>query len=147
MPRIHQKGAGDGDPLALAARKRQAAFTHRGLIALRKLQDELVGGGGFGRLDHLFLTGLRTAEGDVVADRPAKQGQLLKAPCRSGCAVIRRLADVVPVDQYPAGRRVVEERGIRVMIVDLPDPVRPSISTLDYQITATEPLPQWKAIS
>ena len=35
-----------------------------------ELQDELVGGGGFGAASiTLFLTGLRTAEGDVVADR------------------------------------------------------------------------------
>ena len=46
--RVVEEGPGQGDPLALAAREREAPLADDGVVALREVLDELVGLGGPG---------------------------------------------------------------------------------------------------
>ena len=76
--RILQDGAGDGDALALAAGKRDAALADLGVVALVQPGDEFVGLGGDGRGADLFARGAGAAEGDVVVDRGGEDGDVLR---------------------------------------------------------------------
>ncbi|HEY1605960.1 MAG TPA: hypothetical protein VGF77_10230 [Allosphingosinicella sp.] len=64
------EGAGDSDPLALAARQADAALADLGRIALRQPLDEIVDMGGAGAGAHALPVdgGSRHAEGDIGGD-------------------------------------------------------------------------------
>jgi hypothetical protein len=70
--------ARDGDALALAARQAGAALAHDRVVAFRQLEDELVGAGELGRLDHLLDRHRRIRQRDVVADRLVEQHAFLQ---------------------------------------------------------------------
>src|SRR5580658_4363825 len=72
-PRIGDEGAGDGDALALAARKARAALAHHGVVALRQLEDELMGAGELGRADDAVDRHAGIGERDVLADRAVEE--------------------------------------------------------------------------
>ena len=63
---VLQDRAGDGYALLLAAGKLQAALSHRGLIAIGQLADELVNARELGRGFDLFAAGAGAAVGDVI---------------------------------------------------------------------------------
>jgi hypothetical protein len=73
-PRNHR--AGNADPLACYPRL-DATLTDQGVVALREALDELGRVGGFGRLRHLGVVGVQTAEGDVLAQRPVEHQRVL----------------------------------------------------------------------
>ena len=50
--RVGKQGARDGDPLALAAGKRDSSFPHHGLVAIGKTRDKVVRLRRLGRLDN-----------------------------------------------------------------------------------------------
>src|SRR5450759_2418414 len=64
---IRDEGAGNGDALALAARQAAAPLADHGVIALRKLQDEVVRTGKRGRGDDAIHRHRRIGEGNVFA--------------------------------------------------------------------------------
>ncbi|MBV6467016.1 MAG: hypothetical protein PGMFKBFP_02348 [Anaerolineales bacterium] len=76
--RGHQQGAGDGDALALSARKRHAALAHHRLVAVREMRDEVVRLRGPRGGDDLRLARVGAAVGDVGADRVREQQRGLK---------------------------------------------------------------------
>ena len=107
--RIGQQRAGDGDALLLSAGEGDAAFAHPRVVALRQSLDEAAYLGRLrGRLD-LFRRGVRTAEGDVLADGGGEQHRVLqddadlRAQRRQGDA-----AQVDAVDLDRAAGRVVQ---------------------------------------
>ena len=109
--RVAQDGAGDRQPLALAAGKLAGRGHDLGVVALRQRADEAVGGGGAGgRLD-LLADGVLAAEADVARDAAREQHQLL-ADHRDLVAQRRegQRAQVAAVEQDAAGGRVVEPR-------------------------------------
>ncbi len=75
---VLQKGAGDGDALALAARELDPALSYLGVIALGKSDDELVGVRRPGRRDQLVFgsPGLRVA--DVLGDAGREEHRVLR---------------------------------------------------------------------
>src|SRR6185437_1189960 len=60
------QGAGNGNTLALAAGKAQAALAQQRIVGLRHGGDELVGQGGLGGGAHRVRTRMGAAVGDVV---------------------------------------------------------------------------------
>ena len=76
--RIGDQRAGDGDALALAARKAAAALADHGVVALRQLEDEVMRAGELRRLDHPLHRHAGIGERDVVADRAVEQHVLLQ---------------------------------------------------------------------
>ena len=76
--RVGERGAGEGDALALPARQREAALADDGVVAVRQLEDEVVGLGDAGRGLDLGVGGVGPGEGDVLADRRREQEALLE---------------------------------------------------------------------
>jgi len=74
---VGQEGSRQGDALALAAGQGHSAFPDDRLISLREGSDELIGlSRSRGGLD-LSLTGLRTAEGDVLGHAAREEKHIL----------------------------------------------------------------------
>ena len=106
---ILEKGASDGDPLALAAGELRSLLADEGVVALRQAHDEVMGVGGLRRGDDLLFGPSDVAVGDVVADRIVEEDRLLG---HDGDLPPERLdgdrADVLPVDEDRPLRDVVE---------------------------------------
>ncbi len=106
--------AGDGDALALAAGELHPALAHMGVEAAPALPilqglDELermgLGGGG----PHLLIRRGRPAVADVVGDGAVQQRGILGHHGDMGAqALLRRLGDVLAVDQDPPRLYLVE---------------------------------------
>ena len=75
---VCQHGTRDGDALALAAGKLDAAFARDGVEALRQLLDELQGVCLARRLADLLHGGVGPAVGDVLGDGAMEQQRLLR---------------------------------------------------------------------
>src|ERR1035438_9839880 len=75
--RVLQQGARDGEALALAAGKLDAAVANHSLIAFREALDEIVGEGGFGGGADGILLYAFTAVGDVVGYGVVEQKGIL----------------------------------------------------------------------
>ena len=71
--RIPQQGAGDRQPLALAARQHDAALADHRLVALRQGRDELVRIGVASRRLELVPIGIGLAEPQILFDRAVEQ--------------------------------------------------------------------------
>src|SRR3954464_2899623 len=63
--RVHQKSAGDGDPLFLASAEADAALADDGVVTVLQFHDELVRLGGSGAAFDLLLRGAWPAVVDV----------------------------------------------------------------------------------
>src|SRR3989442_6154591 len=74
---IFQYGARNRDALPLAAAQALAAFSDQRIVALRKLQDEIVGQRGAGGLDDAGGVHIREAVADIVPDRVVKEDVFL----------------------------------------------------------------------
>jgi hypothetical protein len=104
-----QERAGERDELALPGRQPPAALAHRRPVPIGQRGDEVVRADHPGRLRHLVVGGVRTAEPDVVGHRPLEQEFLLgdhddlAAQHRVG-----QLPQVHLVQGDPPGPRVVE---------------------------------------
>ena len=107
--RIPQERAGDGDALALAARKADAALADHRVVALRQAGDEAVSVGrpcgGF----HFGVARVRLAEADVLRRRAVEQVRVLvdDAEARAERSAVER-AQVLAAKQDAARLRVVE---------------------------------------
>ena len=100
---VCQHGARDGDALALAAGKLDAAFARDGVEALRQLLDELQGVCLARRLADLLHGGVGPAVGDVLGDGAMEQQRLLRHVGDTAAqALLGDLGHVLPVDQDPA---------------------------------------------
>ncbi len=71
--RVAQEGAGDRQPLALAARQHDPALADHRLPALRQRRDELVGVGVARRGFELLAVGVGLAETQILFDRAVEQ--------------------------------------------------------------------------
>ena len=76
--RVLENRARDGDALALAAGELRALFADVGVVAVGELQDEVVSMRLARRRLDLVIGGAGLAERDVVADRAAKQKDILR---------------------------------------------------------------------
>ena len=75
---LQQHRPRDGETLALAAAEAVATLAEHGVVALRQLQDEFVGGGDArGALD-LFACRIGMTEGDVGRDGVGEEKTFLK---------------------------------------------------------------------
>ena len=115
-PRSPDDRAGDRDTLALAAGQPHAALTDHGVVALRKLGDEIVSVGGPRRGDDVRIRQALPAVGDVVADRHVEEHGVLRHDAEQrAVARLAEPADVPPVDRHdrPAGDRRTSAPGRR----------------------------------
>ena len=76
--RVADHGAGDRQPLALAAGEQPAALADPGVVAVVEPRDEPVGVGGFGRRAHLRVGGVGLAPPDVLGDGAVEDEGLLQ---------------------------------------------------------------------
>ena len=107
--RVLEQGAGDRDPLFLAARKLQPALADLGFVTLGKRGDEAVDRCTARRSLDLGLPCAIASVADVVPDAVVEQhGVLRDDPDRRAEAFLSDVADVLPVDQDPAALGVVE---------------------------------------
>ncbi len=75
---VGEDGAGDGDPLALAAGELDAALAYDGVVLLGKTLGELVDAGDAAGIYELLFGGVRAAEEDVFADGAVEEEGLLQ---------------------------------------------------------------------
>ncbi len=106
--RVAHEGAGEADPLALAAGEPDSLRAELGLVAVGETADEAICRDGLRRGDD-SLAGGAGAVGDVLLDRPREQHRVLKdeADLRPQPGE-RAVAGVAAVDQHPAAGRVVQ---------------------------------------
>ena len=108
---VLQNGPGDGDALALTAGKLAAALADLGFVAVRQLQDEVMGIGRLGRRHHFLPGRIQAPVKDVFKNGRAEQDGVLRhhrqllAQGSHG-----DIADVDPVDADAAGLRIIEPR-------------------------------------
>ena len=81
-PRVDQQGAGDRNPLPLAARKRLAPLADQRVVAVGQTQDELVGARGAGRGDDLRRAWRRAGRRRCSRRSCRRTGTALAARCR-----------------------------------------------------------------
>ena len=107
--RVAQQRSSDCQPLALAAREKQAALAdHRG-IALRQRDDEVVRVCGDRRLDDLLPRGVGLAEAQIVLDRAVEQIGVLPHDGDLGARRFRvERLEIDAADPHRARLRVVE---------------------------------------
>ena len=106
--RLGQQGAGDGQPLALAAGELDAALADDGVVGFGEALGELVDAGGAAGKEKLLLGGVGAREHDVLADGAVEEKRLLKhdAELRAvGVQVDMRKVDIIHQNAAP-GRRV-----------------------------------------
>ena len=75
---VLQNGAGNGDPLLLAAGEGGAALSHHRMIAVGQRHDKVVALGAPGRLHHLLVSGVGIAEFDVVLNGVVEEIHILE---------------------------------------------------------------------
>ncbi len=75
---VPQERPGYGDPLALPAGEEPPLLSDPGVVALRERQDEVVGVGGAGCGQDLFVRGVQHSEGDVLPDARVEERGLLE---------------------------------------------------------------------
>src|SRR5690606_23966727 len=107
--RVLEKGAGDGDALALSAGKAGSAFADEGLVAVGKVSDELVDVGLLRGGAHLGVGGVGTAEADVFGEGGVEErgglGNERDAVAQFGLV---RVAQVHAAEGDASGGRIVE---------------------------------------
>ena len=107
--RVGERGAGERDALPLAARQREPPLADHGVVAVRELEDELVGLRHARRGLDLGIARARTGEGDVLPDGRREEEALLEHDVdRAAQRRQRELADVGSVEPHRfrcAGRR------------------------------------------
>src|SRR3990167_9700112 len=108
---IPNHGAGDGDPLALAAGERHAPLTDHGVVAFRHLLDELVSQGDLGSAEDFSAARLRLAIGDVLPDRRMEEQSLLEHEANLlANRLLVQLPHVIAVYFYHSRVRFVKAR-------------------------------------
>ena len=107
--RIVEDRPGDREALPFAAGETRAALAEPGVVAERRVEDELVGLGRFGGGDRLLGRAGGQAVNQIVPDRAAEQERLLQHDADLLAELLRReLAYVNAVDQHAAFVHVVE---------------------------------------
>ena len=109
--------------------KRRAALGDRRAVPVRQLRDERVRVHGLRRPAHLLVAERRVAQTDVVGDRPREQMDVLQHEADEAPQIRKvELANVHAVHGDAPAVDVVEPSS-RLMIVDLPAPVAPTMPT------------------
>ena len=103
--RIDQQGAGNRQPLALAAGQRDATLAHRRVVALRQPADVLVHRCGFCRSPDLRAAGVGPGQCNVLGHAGGEQERLLRYP--GYCRAQRAQAVVVQRNAAPADLALV----------------------------------------
>src|SRR3954466_720400 len=97
---VCEQGPGQGDQLALPEREPAAALLDLGFVAVLEPQDEVVGADCLRRLHDLLWARIRTAECDVLGDRPGEEEPLLRDDAELAAErLLRDVANVYPVDR------------------------------------------------
>ncbi len=110
--RVAQDGAGDRDPLALAAGEAEAALADDGVVALGQRRDRVVDLGGARRLLDLLVGRIRPREAQVLAHRGVEEVGLLRDDAdRVGQRAEPQLAQVGAVEPHGAALGVVQAGG------------------------------------
>ena len=108
---IREQRARERDPLALAAREREALLADDRVVAVRQLHDELVRLRGTRRGLDLRRGRVGPAERDVGGDRVGEEERVLEHHADAAAQRLeRRVAHVDAVDRDRAGVHVVEAR-------------------------------------
>src|SRR3569833_4009511 len=99
----------DRHALLLAARELEAARTDLRLVALRQRFNDVVDVGHLRGAEHCLARGVRLRVANVVVERGVEQDRVLRHDADGGAqALLRDVADVLAVDQYPAAVHVIE---------------------------------------
>ena len=107
--RVAQKGARDGDALALASREPDTALADHGVVALGQPHDELLRIGGAGGGLQLGRGGVGLAHAQVLLHCPMKKIRVLADHGDEPAELIEsEITDVVAADQDAAPLRIVE---------------------------------------
>ena len=69
---VLQHGAGDGNPLFLAAGQSTASLANHGVIAIRQGRNKVMASSLFRRFNHLFMGSIQAAKLDIVLNRICK---------------------------------------------------------------------------
>jgi hypothetical protein len=122
--------------LALAAGQPPAALADPRVEAHRQALDDRVDTRGAAGRGDCVVARARLSHRDVVADSPVEHGRLLIDPGdRAPQVVDRERADVSAVDCDRAGVGVVEPGSNRAS-VDLPEPLSPTIASVEPTATS-----------
>src|SRR5690606_31626552 len=109
--RVLEHRACDRDPLLFAAGELQAALPDHGVPAVGQRLDEVADPGEARGFLDLRLACVRSAVGDVVADRVVEEPRVLRSDADRGTyRLLRRRADVLPVDRDAPAVNVVEAK-------------------------------------
>jgi hypothetical protein len=128
--RIGDDGAGDGKPLALAARQAGAALADRSVIPLGQGGNELVRVGLLRRFNDFIACGLRSAVREVFRDRAVEKKRVLRNnPQQPAVAVQADSFGRNAIQTDFAGRRAVN-RATRSAMVVFPAPLAPTRATV-----------------
>src|SRR6266852_7957654 len=107
--RIHDEGAGDGDPLLLPAREAAASLADDGVITFGQFQDEVVRAGERGGGDDTLHRHRRIGERNIVAHRGVEQHVFLQhdsdLPAQPGNI---RYGEIDAIDRDPPALRHIE---------------------------------------
>src|SRR5216684_6065594 len=107
--RIHDEGAGDGDPLLLPAREAAASLADDGVITFGQLQDEVVRAGERGGGDDTLHRHRRIGERNVVPHRRVEEDVFLQhdsdLPAQPGNI---RYGEIDAIDRDPPALRHIE---------------------------------------
>ena len=107
--RIAQDRTRQRDALFLAAGETDAAFADERVVFVRKLFDEIRGGGDFRGGGDLFGRGVRNAVGDVLRDRSVEEEDILQDETEEGAVGAElEVADILAVQRDGTVLRFVE---------------------------------------
>ena len=112
---VGDNGAGEADQLALADREIAAALAEHGIVALRQVDDEIMGADRLGGFQHPIHGRIHRPVSDVFQHRAGEQERLLQHH-RDIVAegVLRDIANVLAADQdfsFPDIIEAVEQGG------------------------------------
>lgn len=106
---VRHEGACDSDPLPLPAGERATVFAHQRVIALRELEDEVMGAGELGRLDDAIHRERGIGQRDVVPHGAVEQKVLLQhdahLPLQPGRIHLREIHPHRPAPSPVPGHR------------------------------------------
>ena len=107
--RVAQNSAGDGDPLALAAREHNAALADRRVESLRQRGNKSSRMGVLGGPHDIGIGSVRAAEADVVARRGGEHHAVLRHQRDAGTQLSRiEVHEPHAVERDIAGGAIVE---------------------------------------
>lgn len=129
---VLQHGAGDGNPLFLAAGQSTASLANHSVIAIRQGRNKVMAASLLRRLNHLLMGGVRAAKLDIVLNRICKEvyalehhRDILHQAVQLKIPYIRTAYGNLPGIHIP-------KRAIRLHIVVFPAPEGPTMAVVVF---------------